>query len=201
MSNKKACECDALLSLGELRNRFAVASGVSDVVLVEVMAGAGVSPVGAMAGCVVFAESQVVEHETAIRAACGRAALGVLLDAQVLEAIARTIAAEFGPVLVRRVETLLSASLDDLDGRLDRLLEQGQGLFRQQGELGQRLREVERSTAAIVSDVRAADAALKKDVRIAIDGVQADSRKVLEAVLEELQAVRLSLNQLAKAAR
>jgi hypothetical protein len=73
-------------------------------------------------------------------------------------------------------------------------------LFRQQGELGQRLREVEKVTSVIITHVRMG-LSTTQDVRSVIDGENAQSRKALEAVLEELQAVRLSLNQLAKAAR
>ncbi|GLT20802.1 hypothetical protein GCM10007933_02540 [Zoogloea oryzae] len=199
MSNEK--KCYGLVTIDELRLRFAVPPGVPDAVLAEALVLEGLRPVGVlMGGAPVFAESHVAVHEAAIRGACDRAALGVAIDAQLLEAVARTIAGELGAGLVRRVETLLSTSLDDLDGRLDRLLEQGQGLFRQQGELGQRLREVEKVTSVIITHVRMG-LSTAQDVRSVIDGEKAESRKVLEAVLEELQAVRRSLDQLAKAAR
>ena len=147
-----------------------------------------------------WSEVQVAEAKDAILAAAEEQAATKASGIDV-DAIAKAVLAQlsgFDHYVTRSVERYLSTALDDTDERLSKLQEGVQGLFRQQGEVGQRSRDIHQVVNETLSGVRSDNAALKKDVRTALDKISNDVNAGLELVAQELQAVRLSLNEVLK---
>jgi hypothetical protein len=121
------------------------------------------------------------------------------VDIEVLAEVMREVLTGAADVsLQRALDRNLAGSLDDMDGRLDKLQEAAQGLFRQQGANGQTLREVAQLCASVVGEIRAGNAAVKKDVAAGLTKFERQTEALMESIAAELQGVRLSLNELVK---
>lgn len=166
--------------------------------LVSLLTQCGVQPVGSDAtGNPLWTDRSVEEKGAEIRTAFRRRMAGV--DVEVLADVVREVLTAASDVTLRRaLEQNLSSALDDMDGRLDKLQESAQGLFRQQGSNGQTLREVAQTCAGLLNEIRSGNAAVKKDVGAVLVKFEQQTDVLMETVAEELRAVRSALNELAK---
>lgn len=175
--------------------------GAVPVKLLElVLSDCGIKPLGCdAAGSLLWADADVTAGRDAIRTRCKLRLSGLGLGGEALADVVREVLqAEAGAAVQRAVDRNMSTALDDMDGRLDKLQEGIQGLFRQQGANGQTLRDVAQHCAGLVAEIRAGNAAVKKDVFAALGKFEKQTEVLMQSVAEELDAVRRSLNELAK---
>lgn len=200
MSKLKGGPLPALISTEGVRGLLELDDSFPVEQLGALLLHCGVTPVGHDAeGNPVWADRSVVEHREAILIAYRRRMTGV--DIEVLADVIREVMTASADVsLQRALDRNLSGALDDMDGRLDKLQEAAQGLFRQQGANGQTLREVAQLCSTVVGEIRSGNAAVKKDVAAALVKFERQTEALMTSVAAELQGVRLSLNELAKRA-
>lgn len=198
MSKAKGGPLPALVGAEAVRGLLELDDGFPVEQLGALLVHCGVSPVGHDADRnPVWADRAVVEAREAILIAYRRRMMGV--DIEVLAEVMREVLTGAADVsLQRALDRNLAGSLDDMDGRLDKLQEAAQGLFRQQGANGQTLREVAQLCASVVAEIRAGNAAVKKDVAAALAKFERQTEALMESIAAELQGVRLSLNELVK---
>ena len=68
----------------------------------------------------------------------------------------------------------------------------------QQGENGQRMRELLQVCGALTGELRASNAALKKDVGALLGKFEKQTEVLMRSVAEELTALRRSINEMAR---
>ena len=198
MSKTKCAPLPALVGVEAVRALLALDDGFPVEQLGALLVHCGVSPVGHDADRnPVWADRAVIEAREAILIAYRRRMMGV--DIEVLAEVMREVLTGAADVsLQRALDRNLAGSLDDMDGRLDKLQEAAQGLFRQQGANGQTLREVAQLCASVVGEIRAGNAAMKKGVSASLARFEKETEALMGSIAAELQGVRLSLNELAK---
>ena len=198
MSKTKCAPLPALVGVEAVRALLALDDGFPVEQLGALLVHCGVSPVGHDADRnPVWADRAVIEAREAILIAYRRRMMGV--DIEVLAEVMREVLTGAADVsLQRALDRNLAGSVDDMDGRLDKLQEAAQGLFRQQGANGQTLREVAQLCASVVGEIRAGNAAMKKDVSASLARFEKETEALMGSIAAELQGVRLSLNELAK---
>lgn len=165
--------------------------------LADLLERCGVRALGTGArGCLVWSESEIAGQLEAIQLAHRATAAG--LNPDFAEIVERVLAAKVGEAVRQAMERMVAPALDETDARLDKLQEAQQGLFRQQGENGQRTRDVLLAVSPLVAEMRASSAALKKDVIAVLGDLAARSEISDGRVREELEALRMSVNELCK---
>ncbi|WP_374245285.1 hypothetical protein [Zoogloea sp.] len=175
-------------------------SAVPARLLEQVLSDCGIAPVGRdAAGSLLWADVDVVAAQEAVRTRCKLKLSGLGLGGEALADVVREVLqAEAGTAVQRAVDRNLSTALDEMDGRLDKLQEGIQGLFRQQGANGQTLRDVAQNCAGLVAEIRAGNAAVKKDVGAALAKFEKQTEVLMRSVAEELTALRRSINEMAR---
>lgn len=118
--------------------------------------------------------------------------------APVLEPLRDVLAEQAGAVLQRALERHLSPALNDLDDRLDKFGAGLQALNRQSGGHGDLLRDVAGRHAEAYSGIRSAQDAQRKDMAARLQAVERACQVGLEGLLDEVRALRLSINELSK---
>lgn len=165
--------------------------------LADLLDQCGVEPVGTGArGCLVWPETEIVGNLEAIQSAHRVAAAGLRPD--FVEAVERILSEKVDAAVQRAVERMVAPALDETDARLDKLQEAMQGLFRQQGENGQRVRDVAAGLATFTGAVRESSASFRVDAKKVIADIAARSEISDGRVRDELEALRLSVNELCK---
>lgn len=197
-SDVKAAPLPRLISVGGVVALLAIDARLEPGQVEEALMQCGVQPVGNDGdGQLVWSDKAVTAAADVIRLACRGRQAGV--DVALLASVIREVLGDAaGPAMERALGRHLGTALDDVDARLDRVIEQGQGLFRQQGENGQRMRDVLQACSALTGELRASNAALKKDVGVLLARFEKQTEVLMQSVAEELDAVRRSLNELAK---
>ncbi|MBS0368428.1 MAG: hypothetical protein JSS57_04405 [Proteobacteria bacterium] len=165
------------------------------------LANAGVAHVGStVRGALLWDALQVERVRCQVVAAIRASMLGIDVGA-LGEQLREVLAAQASVAVERGLLRSITPALDDMDSRLDKLQEGIQGLFRQQGDNGQKLRDLVGLCGTFVADMRAGHAAVKKDVGAALSRVEQHTEALMSSVAEELQALRLSVNELVKASK
>lgn len=147
-------------------------------------------------GCLVWPETEIVSRLEAIQSAHRAAAAG--LGAEISEALRQVLTEKIGEAVRQVMERTVVPALDETDVRLDRLQESMQGLFRQQGENGQRVRDVATALATFTADVRKSGDAVRMNVGAVLAEVVDRNQVTSGQLREELEALRLSVNELCK---
>jgi hypothetical protein len=201
VSNSKVRPLPALIGAEGVRRLLELDDGFPVEQLGALLVHCGVAPVGHDADSnPLWADRSVFEQREAILIAYRRRMIGV--DIEVLADVIREVMTASADVsLQRALDRNLSGALDDMDGRLDKLQESAQGLFRQQGANGQTLREVAQLCSTVVGEIRAGNAAVKKDVAAALAKFERHTEALMTSVAAEMQGVRLTLNELSKRVR
>ncbi len=197
-SRSEATGLPKLIAAGAAAVLLQVDRRVTPRQLEDALIQSGCMPVGTdTGGNRVWMDTAVLEVREAVALVCRGQLAGV--DVGLMVSVLRDVLDEaLGPAVERAMSRHLGGAIDDVDGRLDKLLEQGQGLFRQQGENGQRMRDVLNACNTLTGELRASNAAVKKDVGALLTKFEKQTELLMRSVAEEQDAVRRSLNELAK---
>lgn len=112
-----------------------------------------------------------------------------------LEQLRDVLAEQAGVVLQRALERHLSPALNDLDERLDKFGAGMQALNRQSSAQGDLLRDVGARQASAMEEARGAQAAVRRELENRLAAVEQACQSALAGMLQELVALRLSVNE------